>query len=136
MEIDKSWTKKDFKIDWFSGTGAGGQHRNKHQNCVRITHIESGLTTTGQNFRERSKNFEDAFKRLASKIVLWHYGEQNKDRINSEVKVRSYNECENRVIDHQSGKKFKFSDFSLEKVIKKNSIYPREIYEEEKIPFV
>ena len=32
----------DFRIDYFSGTGAGGQYRNKHQNCVRLTHTESG----------------------------------------------------------------------------------------------
>lgn len=46
-------TKKDFKLEWFSGTGAGGQYRNKHQNCCRITHIESGLTCTGQTQRDR-----------------------------------------------------------------------------------
>ena len=46
-------TKKDFKLDWFNGSGAGGQHRNKHQNCCRITHIESGLTSIGQDSRSR-----------------------------------------------------------------------------------
>ena len=39
-----SITKKDFKIDYFSGTGAGGQHRNRHKNCIRLTHIESNVT--------------------------------------------------------------------------------------------
>ena len=40
-------TKKHFEITFFSGKGAGGQHRNKHQNCVRIHHVESGVTVTG-----------------------------------------------------------------------------------------
>jgi len=43
---DIHYTKKDFKIDWYSGSGAGGQHRNKHQNCCRIIHIESGFSET------------------------------------------------------------------------------------------
>ena len=37
-------TKKDFTIRWFSGSGGGGQHRNKSSNCCEITHIESGIS--------------------------------------------------------------------------------------------
>jgi len=60
-----SVTKKDFTITWFSGSGAGGQHRNKHQNCCRITHSESGASATGQEQRSREQNLRTAFLRLA-----------------------------------------------------------------------
>jgi peptide chain release factor 1 len=116
---DKSWTKKDFKIDWFSGTGAGGQHRNKHQNCVRITHIESGITTTGQNYRERQRNFDDAFKRLAEQVVTWYYGENVKDRSPVTTVIRTYNHAENRVTDHGTREKFSYENFELDTVIGK-----------------
>lgn len=59
-ELIKSYTKKDFHIDWFSGSGAGGQHRNKHQNCCRITHIETGLRAQGTESRSRATNQEVA----------------------------------------------------------------------------
>jgi protein subunit release factor A len=49
-------TKKDFKIDYFSGTGAGGQYRNRHKNCVRLTHLASGITVTGQSHRKQKAN--------------------------------------------------------------------------------
>jgi protein subunit release factor A len=68
-----SVTKKDFKIDYFSGTGAGGQHRNKHQNCVRIHHAESGAMVTGQSNRERQSNMREAFNSLVKnpKFKVW-----------------------------------------------------------------
>jgi protein subunit release factor A len=113
----KSWTKKDFKIDWFSGTGAGGQHRNKHQNCVRITHIESGMTEVGQNHKERGRNFSEAFNRLAKRISTWYYGENEKERVPFDRRVRTYNLCENRVVDHNTGQKFTFDEFELDDVI-------------------
>jgi len=37
----------DFKVEWYSGTGAGGQHRNKHQNSVRLTHIPNRSCRNG-----------------------------------------------------------------------------------------
>lgn len=69
-----SITKKDLDIDFFSGTGAGGQHRNKHQNCVRIHHRASGARATGQSNRERKANIREAFYGLANspKFKIWH----------------------------------------------------------------
>lgn len=119
---DKSWTKKDFKIDWFSGTGAGGQHRNKHQNCVRITHIESGITVTGQNHRERQRNFDDAFGRLAEQVVTWYYGENRRERSPVTEVIRTYNQAENRVTDHGTGEKLSYEKFKLDAVIGKNNV--------------
>ena len=57
-------TKKDFEISWYSGTGGGGQHRNKHQNCCRITHKETGIKAISQDYREREQNKKQAFLRL------------------------------------------------------------------------
>ena len=63
-ELLFSVTKKDLAITYFSGTGAGGQHRNKHMNCVRIKHPESKVIVTGQEERSRERNLRTAFKRL------------------------------------------------------------------------
>lgn len=59
----------DFKVEWFSGTGAGGQHRNKAQNSCRVIHIPSGLSETRQS-RSRNSNFESAKKALAQQLLL------------------------------------------------------------------
>ena len=68
-----SITKNDLEIDYFSGKGAGGQHRNKHQNCVRIKHKDSGTLTTGQSSKERKNNLREAFVNLTKhpKFKLW-----------------------------------------------------------------
>ncbi len=72
-ELLFSVTKKDLEITWFSGTGAGGQHRNKHQNCCRIKHLESGVIVTGQEEKSRDRNLKTAFKRLTEhpQFKLW-----------------------------------------------------------------
>ncbi len=105
-----SATKKDFRIDWFSGTGAGGQHRNKHQNCCRITHIPTGLTETGQEFRERSRNRAAAFKRLAHRLIALHSVSESRDRYASTERVRTYHEPRNIVTDHRSGETRTYKD--------------------------
>ena len=81
-------TSKDFKIDWFSGSGAGGQHRNKHQNCCRITHIETGLTSVGQSSRSRVTNQEAAFKNLVQKLLA--LSDSPQERIQDDNVVRTY----------------------------------------------
>jgi peptide chain release factor 1 len=65
-ELLFSVTKKDFEITYFSGSGAGGQYRNKHQNCCRIKHRETGLMATGQDERSKEQNTKNAFKRLVN----------------------------------------------------------------------
>ena len=95
--------KKDFKIDWFSGTGPGGQNKNKTQNTCRITHIATGLRAVCGDYRERPKNQAAAFKKLAERVIE-HYRAQNTERptVNTTV-IRTYHEPDNRVKDAASG---------------------------------
>lgn len=90
-------TKKDFRIDWFSGSGAGGQHRNKHQNCCRITHLETGLTAVGQTSRSRVTNQEIAFRNLIQKLLAL-YATPN-ERIQDDNVVRTYHFERNAATD-------------------------------------
>ena len=105
-EPDFTLTKKDFRIDWFSGTGGGGQHRNKHANCARITHIETGLTAVCQDHKDRPTNQKIAFQRLVEKLKPWlkekTLGTREEVEQNQET-VRTYNYPDNRVKDHASG---------------------------------
>jgi protein subunit release factor A len=96
-------TKKDFHIEWFSGTGAGGQHRNKHQNCCRITHIATGLRANGQNARDRVTNQRTAFEALAKRVIAYYAALDDKPpEINKEV-IRNYHAERNEVLDKASG---------------------------------
>ena len=97
-------TKKDFKLEWFSGTGKGGQHRNKHQNCCRITHLATGLKSQGTEARERVANQRTAFTRL-SHLLLAHYADDGRNRYNSTEVIRNYHGVRNEVHDKASGLK-------------------------------
>ena len=69
-------TAKDLEISYFSGSGAGGQHRNKHMNCVRMYHPDSGVRVTAQDHRERSRNISDALERLSNHPKFKFFCEQ------------------------------------------------------------
>jgi peptide chain release factor 1 len=99
------YTKKDFKIDWFSGTGPGGQNRNKVQACVRITHLPSGLGATGQRDRSRTANFRSAFYDLGAKLKTWieaQIRKQAPEAVKVTETIRTYHYADNRVVDHAS----------------------------------
>ena len=72
-ELLFSVTKNDLEVDWFSGTGCGGQYRNKHQNCCRIRHKDSGVIATGQSQRDRLSNLKEAMENLVKspKFKAW-----------------------------------------------------------------
>lgn len=60
-------TKKDFRVDRFKSGGKGGQHQNKVESGVRITHIKSGISTESRNERSQHRNKQIAFRRLCEK---------------------------------------------------------------------
>jgi len=92
--------RRDLKIDWYSGTGGGGQHRNKHQNCCRMTHLPTGLMATGQTERSRTQNQKQAFLRLADKLAPLMKREAARERYAAGHKrVRNYHEPRNEVRD-------------------------------------
>ena len=103
----------DLKVEWYSGTGAGGQHRNKHQNSCRITHIPTGLVSTAQT-RSRQNSYNEALSEL-TRLVNEKICQQNTNRIASTRKeqvgsgmrgdkIRTYRFQDDRVQDHITGK--------------------------------
>lgn len=73
-ELLFSLTAKDFKVETFKGSGPGGQHRNKTETAVRITHPESGAVGSAQDSRSQAQNKQSAFKKLveSDKFKKWH----------------------------------------------------------------
>jgi protein subunit release factor A len=101
----KTITKKDFQIDFLKTGGPGGQHRNKVETAVRITHIESGLSVVAGDKKSQAQNKKAAFIRLVEKMQPWihkNYAEsrpahqQEMGRI-----IRSYKERRNEIKDHR-----------------------------------
>lgn len=59
---------KDLKVEFFKSGGPGGQHKNKRNMAVRITHLPSGLTAVSQEYRSQGLNKEVALQRLREKL--------------------------------------------------------------------
>jgi peptide chain release factor 1 len=104
----------DFKVEWYSGTGAGGQHRNKHQNSIRLTHLPTGLVETAQcRSREASHTsaMEQMIKTLRSNAKYASIVAQSIERkrqMGSGMrgdKVRTYRFQDNIAADNRTGKK-------------------------------
>ena len=103
-ELLFSVTKKDFEISYFSGTGAGGQHRNRHMNCVRIRHPESGATATGQDERSKERNLQNAFKRLtdSSKFKVWMSRKIHEATMDKEAQRREIERAVERAMSEEN----------------------------------
>ncbi len=93
IEIDE----KDIRIDYYRASGAGGQHINKTESAVRITHMPSGIVVQCQNDRSQHKNKATAFKMLKSRLYELELSKQQ-DKANQNEKseiawghqIRSY----------------------------------------------
>jgi peptide chain release factor 1 len=104
--------QSDLKIEWYSGTGAGGQHRNKHQNSCRITHIPSGTVATAQ-CRSRQNSFDQAMTAIqtavdtaAERCYNSNIASDRKQQVGTGMrgdKIRTYRFQDDRVQDHLTG---------------------------------
>lgn len=112
-DVEVNIDPKDLKIDTFRSSGAGGQHINKTESAIRITHIPTGVVVECQDERSQYKNKDKAMKVLKSRLL-----ESERERQQSEVsqqrhsqvgtgdrseRIRTYNYPQGRVTDHRIG---------------------------------
>ena len=79
-DIDLDIKDSDIKIDTYRASGAGGQHVNKTESAIRVTHIPTGVVVTCQDESSQHKNKDKALKVLRSKIFEIQEEEKNKER--------------------------------------------------------
>ena len=110
MTVELHFSKKDFKVEWFNNGSKGGQHANKHANCCRITHKESGLRCQSTKHKERPPNQKGAFTNLARLLIAYYNAAPEVRRRFDEARVRTYHEPRNEVLDHASGLKMRYTE--------------------------
>lgn len=110
--IDISINPADLKIDTYRASGAGGQHINKTDSAVRITHTPSGIVVQCQNDRSQHRNKEEAMQMLKSKLYKLEMRKQNESKqaledSKSEIgwgnQIRSYVFDQSRIKDLRTG---------------------------------
>jgi peptide chain release factor 1 len=111
--IDVHLDMKDVRKDTYRSSGAGGQHVNKTESAVRLTHLPTGLVVECQDGRSQHKNFDKALSVLRSRMYEIEKNKQDAENASKRKslvgsadrsdKVRTYNYPQGRVTDHRIG---------------------------------
>jgi peptide chain release factor 1 len=122
VEIDLK--PDDYRLDKFCASGPGGQHVNKTESAVRLTHYETGIVVSMQDEKSQHKNLSKALRILKSRLYD-HYQQQEQKKRAAERKtmvgsgdrsdkIRTYNFPDNRLTDHRIG----FTIYKLDQIIR------------------
>ncbi|HHU20962.1 MAG TPA: peptide chain release factor 1 [Acholeplasma sp.] len=110
-EVEVDLDLNDVRVDTYRSGGAGGQHVNKTESAIRLTHMPTGIVVQCQDGRSQHENKATAFKLLAARLYEHALQEQEqqvgKERLakigtgDRSEKIRTYNYPQNRVTDHR-----------------------------------
>ena len=122
-DVDIEVNEADLKIDTYRASGAGGQHVNKTESAIRITHIPTGLVVTCQDESSQHKNRAAALKVLKSRLlaaeqekVAQKRAAERKSLVSTgdrSAKIRTYNFPQGRVTDHR----INFTSYRLNEIL-------------------
>ena len=113
-DVDFQLDLKDVKKDTYRASGAGGQHVNKTESAVRLTHLPTNTVVECQDGRSQHKNYEKALQVLRSRLYQAEVEKQENERAEQRkslvstgdrsAKIRTYNYPQGRITDHRIGK--------------------------------
>lgn len=125
-DVDVEINTADLKVDTYRASGAGGQHVNKTESAVRITHIPTGFIVACQTERSQIQNRESCMRMLRAKLYEYLQEKQNAEIANTRKlqvgsgarseKIRTYNYPQGRLTDHR----INFTIYQLESFMNGN----------------